>query len=96
MDEFYFITTVERDGLRTFHTCVGYVKSYEEAEKIVLNNDYDIAETCYNYAVIEKIPIGIYQFDTDPKWFKFNPSEERYEKCDTPDFAKGVAGWAMN
>ena len=88
----YFVTTISKNG----KVCVGYFDTYEKAEMIVKDNTMDIFESCYEHAVIEKIPTGLYQFDTSPKWFKWNFEEERYEECETPEFAKSIVGWAIN
>lgn len=80
----YFITTIqEKNGEMVDQRCVGYEDTYEDAEEIVKYNKYDICETIYNYAVIEAIPSGIYQYDTEPQWFKYNEEAENYDKCDT-------------
>lgn len=93
----YFITTVQtKDNEVVDHRSVGYVDTFEEAEKIVLNNQYDIFEYCYNYAVIEAIPTGLYQYDHEPKWYKIVPQEENsyYEPIEKPDWVNTV-GWAI-
>lgn len=92
----YFITTIqEKNDEIIGQRCVGYVDTYEDAEEIVESNAYDICETIYNYAVIEEIPSGIYQYDVNAKWFKYNELEEKYEKCDKPDFVKNLVGFAI-
>lgn len=80
----YFITEVSKDGTR----CVGYFKSFEEAEQVVTNNYYDLWEAgCYPYVVIENIPEGVYKYDFHPLWFKYNETTGLYEPIDySPDF----------
>lgn len=93
----YFITTVEeKDGKIKDTRCVGYVDTMYEAERIVANNRYDIFEYCYNYAVIEAVPSGVYQYDNEPKWYKIVPQEENsyYEEIEKPKWANTV-GWAI-
>ena len=92
----YFITTlrIKNDKLETSR-CVGYVETYEEAEQIVTKNEYDICETIYPYAIIENISAGIYEYDLNPTWFKWNNSLEIYEKCEKPDCFKNVVGIAI-
>lgn len=89
----FFITTMGKEGKcpRT----VGYVETFEEAEDIVLNNKYDIFEYTFDYAVIENVPSGIYQYDQNPNWYKWNHDKECYEKIEKPDFAKGFIGWGI-
>ena len=92
----YFITTIqEKNDEIVDQRCVGYVDTYENAEEIVKNNEYDICETIYNYAVIEAIPSGIYQYDTNEKWFHYNEIKDTYEKCDKPEFAKHMVGFGI-
>jgi hypothetical protein len=93
----YFITTVEeKDGDIVDRRCVGYVDTLCEAEKIVVNNEYDIFEYCYNYAVIEAIPSGVYQYDQAARWYRIVFKEENsyYERIEKPKWADTV-GWAI-
>lgn len=83
----YFITSVsEKHGYR----CVGYVSKLEDAVEIVESNYADLNEAgYYPYVVIENVKEGIYQYDQNPIWFKFNESiekYEKYEKSERPDF----------
>ena len=80
----YFITSVsEKHGFR----CVGYVSKLEEAIDIVENNYADLDEAgYYPYIVIENVKEGIYQYDQNPIWFKFNEDTELYEKSERPSF----------
>lgn len=92
----YFITMIEiKNGEINDTRCVGYVASLDKAKEILENNECDICETCYNYATIENIPEGIYQYDTSPIWFKFNELEEKYEECNKPEESKNWAGFAI-
>ena len=44
----YFITTLQiKDGQQKSSRCIGYFKSFEEAEHIVVNNVGDIEETIF-------------------------------------------------
>ena len=80
----YFITSIsEKHGYR----CVGYVSKLEDAVDIVENNKYDLWEAgYYPYAVIENVEEGIYQYDLNPLWFKYNMEKEIYEKSERPSF----------
>lgn len=86
----YFITTVDAKDEDT--RCVGYFQTFEEAENAVKNNACDIWETCYNYAVIENIPCGLYQYDFHPTWYKYHKLTNEYVKCEQPDFVKSISG----
>jgi len=57
----YFVTTFEQLSydeygwdLGTTRT-IGYFKLLEDAQRRVINNECDICETIYDYAIIEKI-----------------------------------------
>ena len=94
----YFVTTIDsRDEDRR---CVGYFETFEEAEKAVLENACDIWETCYNYAVIENIKPGLYQYDFHPTWYKWHKLANGYMKCEQPSFVTkhgsiGTIGYAI-
>lgn len=80
----YFITSISK---KHGNRCVGYVWSLEEAIKIVENNQCDLWEAgYYPYIVIENIKEGLYQYDQNPLWFKFNEDKNIYEKSERPDF----------
>ena len=78
----YFITTI--DSKEDDTRCVGYYSSFEKAEEIVLDNVFDICETCYDYAIIECVPEGLYEYDDKPVWYKWNDVDEKYEKIEQP------------
>ena len=89
----YFITMLE-DG-DALGRCVGYYKTFEEAEDAVKENKMDICESCYLYAVIENVPEGLYQYDTEAKWYKFNMEEEKYEEFEKPECFKCMVGFGI-
>lgn len=85
----YFITTLEaKKGEIKDTRCVGYFKTFKQAENAVINNKCDIWETCYNYAVIENIPEGLYQYDFHPTWYKYHEIIGKYIKCKQPAFVE--------
>ena len=89
----YFITTIQIKNNQIQDTrCVGYVSDLDLAKEIIENNKYHLNETIYNYALIENIPEGIYQYDMNPLWFKFNELEGKYIECNKP---KNWAGFAL-
>jgi len=97
----YFITTIEVKGKDIKDVrCVGYFDTFEKAEKRVMTNACDIWETCYNYAVIENIPEGLYQYDFHPTWYKYHKLTDSYNKCEQPAFVNpkggiGTVGYAI-
>ncbi len=81
----YFITTVGNDAEHI--RCVGYFTTSRKAVKAVKHNWYDLNEAgYYPYAVIEHIAEGIYRYDDNPMWFKFNNFTKEYEASKKPDF----------
>lgn len=93
----YFITLIKvQKGKMTRKRCAGYTKTFEEAEGIVLKNEYDIFDEIYNYAVIEKINSGIYQYDVNAAWYRMDYAISEVSKMEkAPDFARGVVGFAI-
>lgn len=92
----YFITTIEiKKGDVKDTRCVGYFKTFEEAEQAVIKNACDIWETCYDYAVIENIKEGLYQYDFHPTWYKYYKPTSGYIKCEQPDFVNPKGGVGM-
>lgn len=90
----YFITTIsEKHGNR----CVGYYSDKEKAIKSVKYNACDLNEAgYYPYAVIENVSEGIYQYDQNPIWFKFNENTEQYEESKRPYFiGKHLIGFGI-
>lgn len=90
----FFITTTEKNG--KYPRTVGYFKTFEEAEHVILTNAGDIWEFCYDYAVIENIPEGLYQYDQNPTWYHWNEIENCYKEIiGRPEFSKRMVGWAI-
>lgn len=92
----YFITTI--DPKDEDYRCVGYFSDKDMAIEVVTNNIGDLYEAgCYQYAVIENIPEGIYQYDTEPMWFSYIEKTEKYQPCATPLFIRKqhLAGFAI-
>lgn len=90
----YFITTIDSkdDDMR----CVGYFKTFEQAEYAVFHNTCDIWETCYDYVVIENIKEGLYEYDYNAQWYKWNNTNEEYERIEeTPKKYKDQIGFAI-
>ena len=94
----YFVTTI--DSKDKDIRCVGYFSKFNDAEQAVLENACDIWETCYDYAVIENIQEGLYQYDFHPTWYKFHKLLGGYVKCEQPSFVNknggmGTIGFAI-
>ena len=67
-------------------TIPGYYTKKEDAFYVVKNNVCDIWETCYDYALIEKVKEGLYNPATNENrwWFKYNYKTEEYEQIEEP------------
>jgi hypothetical protein len=81
----YFVTTIEDlyndndfslGNIRT----VGFWSKFEDAENVVINNNCDINETIYDYAIIEELEEGLYPFSINSFLYKFDYDIERYVK----------------
>lgn len=93
----YTITTIEVDKKESYSSsrCVGFYYDLNEAKNAVEENRCDIFETCYLYAVIEETYAGIYPEIKQELWFKYNLKEEKYEKCEKPEFTIGYGGYGI-
>ena len=72
--------TLDAGYLRT----VGFFHDFADAELAVMENDCDINETIYKYAIIEEIYPGLYPRGAK-RFYKFNCKEDRYEPIAKPD-----------
>ena len=73
----------------------GWFPTFEGAERRVKNYTGDLWETCYDYAVIENIKEGLYQYDFHPTWYKYYKPTSGYIKCEQPDFVNPKGGVSM-
>ena len=76
----------------------GYYDKFKDAEAAVLRNAFDICETCYDYCIIENIPIGIYMYDLNANWYKYDKEKNEYywiDKNDIPEKYKRQCGFAI-
>lgn len=88
----YLITTFESIGFKDGFVdlgdrrSVGFRYTFDCAEQTVLENRCDINETIYDYAVIETIYPGLYQYadGEDRKFYKFNYDTKMYEQINEP------------
>lgn len=96
----YFITTIEKIDMKTKlqegSRCVGYFSELNDAVECLKDNCCDLNEAgLYPWAVIENIPEGLYQYDLNPLWFKWDDVNEKYIKVDTPEELKNICGWGV-
>lgn len=75
---------------------VGYYTDLGDAIDCVSNNDGDIWETIYTFAMIEEIHEGLYgSAGNRTWWFKWNNMNQQYEPMDMPDLAANKFGFIM-
>ena len=74
---------------------VGYYTDLDKAKEAVTSNAYDINETVYDYAVIEKIEEGLYHPSTEALWFKYDKENDSYKPIDTPKEVKNSCGFSI-
>lgn len=61
-----------------FSDPVGYFETYEEVVKILHSNHCNLIETCYDYAVVEQIPPGLYPSLKEAIFFKYDSEKNGY------------------
>lgn len=98
----YAVTTIRKKQDDNDHRTVGYYFSQEHAIQAVMDNVCNIYEHAhYNYAVIEAVEEGFYQYDLDPLWFYVNAERTdkgiRYDvkQIEPPNFAKNIVGYGI-
>lgn len=74
---------------------VGWYQSLADAYSSVVYNNYDIHETCYNYALIEECSEGLYEPAINKWWFKYNKEIDEYSEIKEPEFCKGFCGFTI-
>lgn len=90
----YTITVVKSifdNGRRS----VGFAHEFEIAERLLTDNESDINEGQYPYAVIEAILPGIYTYPRTEIWYKWNNQNEEYRKTYKPEKFKQISGWCL-
>lgn len=82
----YTITTIRIDGYRT--RTPGWFPTLQEAIETVENNELDIFENYYHFAVVEAVPPGLYAFGEKGReefWFRWNAEKEGYIQVPKPE-----------
>ena len=76
---------------------VGFYHNFNDAEKAVTTNAGDINETCYDYAIIEKVEPGLYQCATskDRTLYKFDYESHTYNRIEEPKCLSHIAGFTL-
>ena len=77
----------------------GWFDKFEDAEKIVLNNETDIFEYYYNYACIEEVPMGVITVAKVIQWYKSGFDSDSgvvsVGKVDPPPFAENTVNFTI-
>lgn len=79
----YFITLICEHDLSS--RTVGYYKSKKTAIEVVKENVFDIWETVYEYAVIQKMWEGLYPDPLEETWFVFRELTGQYSETEKPE-----------
>lgn len=75
--------------------CVGYLTTFDDAEYRVKNNILDIREYTYDYAVIEKLELGLYPIATSRKFYKYDGKSGCYLHIREPECVKRWNNFAL-
>ena len=71
---------------------MGFYYEKEEAWTAVTENRADIAEHCYGYAVIERIPPGLYPCPRTRWFFRYDAEQNRFVPIEEPAVMAHFAG----
>lgn len=100
MNKIYMVTTftkMEKDDLGWPDTgssnFIGWFSAERRAREFVINNECDIWETIYDYALIEEWCEGYSGYTLDAYWYKYNREIDKYEPILAPERAKNFCGF---
>lgn len=100
----WFITVISTDkdessdDVKFLNTrCFGYMPTLEMAEEAVLNNDGDLHEQSYQWAVIEEQSYGSLAMAIlgSQRWYHWNNLYKRFHQVERPEWAKNVVHWGI-
>ena len=98
----YFITCFERYGKTELgwpdigsSRTVGYYPHKEWAVEDLHLNNLDIHEDMYDYAVIEKIPMGLYPVAEETIYFKWDEEKQGFYEIDGNDMKDCFGNYAF-
>lgn len=74
---------------------VGYYLHKEWAIEDLHNNNCDIRECLYDYAVVEKIPIGLYPIAEETIYFKWDKDRQGFYEIDGTDMQDNCGNYAF-
>ena len=76
----------------------GWYSNFYEAEEAVIENVTDMNEAgYYPWIVIEEVSEGIcpITMEDKAKWYEFDAKDEKYHRCDAPEFAMCIINWSF-
>ena len=92
----YTITTITDDTFKTPDRTVAWFSDLRLAIRAVLNNDGDMYEGGYRYAVIEAVNEGQYPAIKSELWFMWEGNEDgNYQPIPKPNQFFYVSGWSV-
>lgn len=98
----YFITCFERYGKTELdwpdigsNRIFGYYPNKEMAIEDLHTNNTDLHEYLYNYAVIEKIPMGLYPVAEETIYFKWDEEKQGFYEIDGTDMQDCFGNYAF-
>ena len=100
MEEFpkyYFITvfnSYDEFGPHSMRTWAFYDNWYE-ADDILSNNKTDLWEHCYDYGIIEEYHTGLFGYNFERWFYKYNKETGFYDHIDEPEELKHYVGFAI-
>lgn len=105
MEDFVYAVTVIADpdgATKGSRRCWGFELSFDEAERKVLGNVSDLFEFYYNWAVIERMPVGVPTWGSEGYkimgWYEADYTTRGMpviRKCEVPDHLKGMTNFAF-
>lgn len=78
-------------GVRT----MGFYFDKKTAVEVVENNETDLNETIYDYAIIERVQEGLYNCTNERTFYKFNYETREYEEIEEPEGFKNIIGFSI-
>lgn len=95
----WFITVIhiDKEGKFSDSRCWGYYANKQDCIDDLHNNNTDMSEYYYNYAVIEDIGEGISMYPTERQFFKFIRQKDcsGFFEIEEPEWAKHLCNFAI-
>lgn len=89
----FTITTLRDLSPIASQRVVGFFYDLDQCKKVVENNDLDIHENFYKYAVVEKVHEGLYSTDGERYFYEW--IEGKYVSIDCPEEVSNVINFGI-